>query len=61
MARAGRVAVGEFVEHKQRGPARERGVEIEFLEDAAAIFARAAREDFQVERGCGATLSTPWL
>ena len=47
MAAFRRVGVGEFVDDDQLGLARQRGVEIEFLDRAAAILDLAPRQDFQ--------------
>ena len=47
MPAVGRVGVGELVDDDQLGLARERRVEIEFLERAAAVFDLAPRQDFE--------------
>ena len=44
MAALRRIGVGEFVHDNQPGLARQRGVEIEFLDRTAAIFDMAARQ-----------------
>ena len=59
MAALRRIGVGEFVHDNQPGLARQRGVEIEFLDRTAAIFDMAARqrlEPFQQGRGLGAAM-----
>ena len=50
MAAVGRVGVREFVDDDELGLARQGGVDVEFLEGAAAIFDLAARQDFQTFR-----------
>ena len=47
VARAGRVGVRELVDEQQRGLARERGVEVELLERAAAVLDALARQDLE--------------
>ena len=47
MPAVGSVGVGELVDDDQLGLARERRVEIEFLERAAVIFDPAPRQDFE--------------
>jgi hypothetical protein len=47
VAAAGRVAVRQFVHQRQPGPAREQGVEVEFLQRAALVFDALARQDFE--------------
>ena len=47
MAAVGRVGVSEFVNDDQFRLARERGVEIEFVDFAAVVFDLAPRQDFE--------------
>ena len=47
MAAAGHVGMGVFVDQQQARPARQRGVEVEFLHDLIAVDDRLARQDFE--------------
>ena len=47
MAAPGRVGVREFVDQHELRPAREDGVEIHLLEDAALVLDAAARDDLE--------------
>ena len=50
MAAFGRVRMREFVYEKQRGLARKRAIEIEFLDNAAPPFHFASWKDFETAR-----------
>ena len=47
MAAVGRVGVSEFVDDHEFGLARQRGVDIEFLDDPAPILNSSARQNFK--------------
>ena len=54
MAAARRVGVGELVDEQQRRVPRERGVEVEFFEQGAAVLDPSARQDlYAVEQRLG--------
>ena len=60
MAAFGRVGVSELVDDDQLGLARQRGVDVEFLDDAAAVVDDAARQD--LEPSSSAPVSArPWV
>ena len=61
VARAGRVGVREFVDQEQRRAARERGVEIEFAQRAAAVLDFPAAAALRGPRSSAAVSLRPWV
>ena len=54
MAAFGRVRMGELVDDDQLRPALERGIDVEFLDDAAAIIDIALRQHLDaLDERCG--------
>ncbi len=61
VARAGRVGVGELVEEQDPRAPRQRGVEVELLEDPAAVGDAAARQHLEAEQQPGGVVAAVGL